>query len=239
MMLSAPFKSYSQLPLTITVVRFHLPGVPSSRWQSRSSYVFCPTILLPLHTMFPCIYILICLNRPPFLSSSRLLLYLASVTHIHPQTMVGGTAIHTIGASSGPSKPSAQRRPRQSGGGDLGGGSNVKRNSKARGGTSGGGSNASSYGQGKGVVNTLGGCTSSASQRYAEKKAENGGGGRAMGKAKVEPSKPQRQRIVRTLNGENGRGAVKAGGKAAGGKAAAGGQSDAEKRAAFFAAKFG
>ena len=154
--------------------------------------------------------------------------------------MVGGTAIHTIGASSGPSKPSAQRRPRQSGGGDLGGGSNVKRNSKARGGgASGGGSNASSYGQGKGVVNTLGGCTSSASQRYAEKKAENGGGGRAMGKAKVEPSKPQRQRIVRTLNGENGRGAVKAGGKAAGGKAAAGGQSDAEKRAAFFAAKFG
>ena len=119
MMLSAPFKSYSQLPLTITVVRFHLPGVPSSRWQSRSSYVFCPTILLPLHTMFPCIYILICLNRPPFLSSSRLLLYLASVTHIHPQTMVGGTAIHTIGASSGPSKPSAQRRPRQSGGGSA------------------------------------------------------------------------------------------------------------------------
>ena len=85
-----------------------------------------------------------------------------------------------------------------------------------------------SYGQMKGVINTIGGATSSKTQRYQAQKQNNefNGGGSSV----VQSSKPRRQSVTRTLGTGNTTGTT---------KKANDGMSDRERRAAFFEKKFG
>ena len=131
-------------------------------------------------------------------------------------TNVGGTTVHTIvSKTSDPTRRRLKKNPnfdrRGAGASDLGGnpvrGDQKRRpvagvhKKKARGPKPSG----SSYQKQKGVVSTLGGCTSSSSQRYAEKKQ--------MEKANEGAPRPKPKRvhkpITRTLGGDTSKASSK------------------------------